>query len=159
MRGRWCVSVVVLLLASIVSVGGWSEEIVVPKGDEALYGTWANEKNLADVFHGQKVVVAAAGMKIFCKMSDPSPQMEVSWEITGKWTDTEGHTWYKTRGIGVAGIYQGCRWQALEKISKSETVWERAVIILELGRFDPSFYPKTIDPKGFYYRALYRTAK
>ena len=123
------------------------------------YGTWANEKNLADVFHGQKVIVTAEGMKIYCKISDPDPRMTVSWEITGKWKDSEGNIWYKTREISTGGIYQGAKWQSLLKISKSGTVWERATILLETGSFNPAFYPKLIDPKAVYYRVLYRTTK
>jgi hypothetical protein len=135
------------------------QETVLPKGAEELYGTWGNEKNLADVFHGQKVIVTAEGMKIFCKVSDPDPRMVVSWDIAGRWTDSEGNIWYKTREISTGGIYQGARWQSLQKISKSGTVWERATILLETGSFNPAFYPKTIDKKGVYYRVLYRTGK
>jgi hypothetical protein len=159
MRGRGCVSIVALLLASIVPIGGWSQEIVIPKGDEALYGTWANEKNLVDVLHGQKVIVSADGMKVFSKVSDPDPRMIVTWEITGKWKDSDGNVWYKTLGTSTGGVYQGAKWQSLEKISKSGTVWERATILLETGSFNPAFYPKTIDKKGVYYRVLYRTGK
>ena len=159
MRVRTCLPGAALLLLAMIQIGGWAQEAVVPKGAEELFGTWANEKNLADVFHGQKVIVSADGMKIFCKVSDPDPRMIVTWEITGKWKDSEGNVWYKTLGTSTGGIYQGAKWQSLEKISKSGTVWERASILLETGRFNPAFYPKTIDPKGVYYRVLYRTAK
>jgi hypothetical protein len=152
-------SVAALFLMAMIQVKVWPQEAVVPKGAEELFGTWANEKNLADVFHGQKVIVTADGMKVFCRVSDPDPRMIVSWDITGKWTDSEGNVWYKTLGISTGGIYQGARWQSLEKISKSGTVWERATICLETGGFNPAFYPKTIDQKGVYYRVLYRTGK
>jgi hypothetical protein len=159
MKGRMCLPVAALLLLSMIQVGGWAQENFVPKGDEELYGTWANEKNNVDVFHGQKVVVAADGMDIYCRVSDPAPGMEVSWEISSKWTDSEGNVWYKTLGTSTGGVYKGANWQALEKINKSGTVWERAVNYLELGRFNPAFYPRTIDPNGTYYRLLYRTEK
>ena len=85
--------------------------------------------------------------------------MTVSWEITGKWKDSEGNVWYKTREISTGGIYLGARWQSLLKISRSGTVWERATILLEMGSFNAAFYPKAIDPKGVYYRVLYRAGK
>lgn len=159
MKGRMRFPIAALLLLSIIQVGGWAQENVVQKGDEELYGTWVNEKNSADVFHGQKVVVTAAGMEIHGKASDPAPGMVVSWDMTSKWTDSEGNVWYKTFGTSISGAYKGANWQALEKISRSGTVWERAANYLDLGRFNPAFYPKTIDPNGAYYRVLYRTEK
>lgn len=159
MQGRMRFPIAALLLLSVIQVGGWAQEDVIPKGDEELYGTWVNEKNNADVFHGQKVVVTAAGMDIYSKASDPAPGMVVSWDITSKWTDSEGNVWYKTYGTSIGGVYKGANWQALEKISGSGTVWERAANYLDLGRFNPAFYPKTVDPNGASYRVLYRTEK
>lgn len=159
MRSRMWFPLVALCFMVMVPDRACPQETVLPKGAEELYGTWANEKNLADVFHGQKVVVTAEGMKIFCKVSDPEPRMVTSWEITGKWKDSEGNTWYKTREMSTGGIYQGAKWQSLLKINKAGTVWERATTMLELGSFNAAFYPKTIDPKGVYYRVLYRTGK
>jgi hypothetical protein len=159
MRGRTGFPIAVLLLSTMIQVRGWPQEPVIAKGAEELFGTWVNEKNAADVFNGQKVVVAADGMKVYCKVSDPAPRMIVSWEITGKWKDSEGNVWYKTLGTSTGGIYQGAKWQSLEKISRSGTVWERATICIEVGRFDPAFYPKTLDQKGVYHRILYRSGK
>ncbi len=56
----------------------------------------------------------------------------------------------------TGGRYKGAKWQALEKISKSGSCWERAMTLIEVGRFHPAFYPKVMDPKGNYYRVLYR---
>lgn len=157
MRGRMCLFIAIQLVLSMSPVwGGGKQENFVPKGKEELYGTWTNEKNSADVFHGQKVVVTAERMRIYTKVSDPAPAMEVSWEITSKWTDSEGNVWYKTLGTSIGGVYKGANWQALEKISKSGKVWERAMNLLETGKFNPAFYPRTIDPNGSYYRVLYR---
>jgi hypothetical protein len=156
MKGRMCLAGVALLFLSMPEVRVWAQESVVAKAEEELYGTWANENNNADVLHGQKAVVTADGMKIYCKVSDPEPGMEVSWDISSKWTDSEGNVWYKTLGTGTGGLYKGANWQALEKVSKSGLIWERAMNLLELGRFNPAFYPRTIDPKGAYYRILYR---
>lgn len=159
MRSRMWFPLIALCFMVMIPNRACPQETVLPKGAEELYGTWENEKNFADVFHGQKVIVTAEGMKIFCKVSDPDPRMTVSWEITGKWKDSEGTIWYKTREISTGGSYQGAKWQSLLKISKSGTVWERATILLETGGFNPAFYPKTIETKGVYYRVLYRTAK
>ena len=157
MRGRMLLLSAALVILSMGQVRGWTQGDTVPKGDEELYGTWANEKNNADVFHGQKVVVGSEGMEIYCRVSDPAPDMVVSWEISSKWADSEGNIWYRTLGSSIAGVYKGANWQALDKISKSGAVWERAANFLDLGRFNPAFYPKTIDPNGASYRILYRT--
>ena len=129
---------------------------MIAKGEEEIYGTWVNADNRADVLHGQKAVVTADAMRIFSKASDLEPGMEVSWDITSKWTDSEGNVWYKTQGTSTGGMYLGARWQTLEKVSKSGLIWERAMNLLEMGRFNPAFYPRTMDPKGMYYRVLYR---
>jgi len=132
---------------------------VIAKGEEEIYGTWVNADNRADVLHGQKAVVTADAMRIFSKASDLEPGMEVSWDITSKWTDSEGNVWYKTFGTSTVGVFKGAKWQTLDKISKSGAVWERAANVLELGNFNPAFYPRTIDPNGAYYRILYRMEK
>ena len=157
MKGRMCLSVAALILLAMSPVWVCAQENVVPKSDEVLYGTWANEKNGADVCHGQKVVVTANAMEVYCKVYDPESSMEVSWEISSKWTDSEGNIWYKTFGTSTVGIFKGAKWQTLDKISKSGEVWERAANLLEMGNFNSAFYPRTIDPKGSYYRILYRT--
>jgi hypothetical protein len=156
MKGRMFPAGVALLFLLMPEVRIWAQESIVAKVDEELYGTWANENSRADVLAGQKVVVAADAMKIYCKVSDQAPGMEVSWDITSKWTDSEGNVWYKTLGTSTGGLYKGAKWQTLEKVSKSGLIWERAMNLLERGRFNPAFYPRSIDPKGVYYRVLYR---
>ena len=156
MKGRMWLAGVTLLLLLMPGVLAWAQEVILPKGEEEIYGTWVNADNRPDVLHGQKVVVAAEAMSIFCRASDLEAGMEVAWDITRKWTDAEGNTWYKTQGTSSAGMYRGARWQTLEKISKSGLVWERAMNLLETGRFHPAFYPRAMDPTGIYYRVLYR---
>jgi hypothetical protein len=154
-RRMWLAGAAMLFLL-MPEVSIWAQESVIAKGEEEIYGTWANENNRADVLHGQKVVVGPDAMRIFCKVSDPECGMEVSWDITSKWTDSEGNVWYKTLGTSTGGLYLGAKWQTLEKVSKSGKIWERAMNLLETGRFHPAFYPRTMDPKGIYYRVLYR---
>jgi hypothetical protein len=134
-------------------------ETVAKQSDEELYGTWVNEKALATVFYGQKSVVGPDAIDIYSQASDPAPGMVLSWEISSKWTDSEGNVWYKTFGARTAGAYPGLKFQALEKISGSGTVWERVVTVLETGRFNPAFFPRAIDPGAAYYRVLRRVQK
>jgi hypothetical protein len=148
-----------LLLLTVVFAGLWAQENVLPKGEEELFGTWVNEKNSADVLHGQKVVVTADAMMIYSKASDLEACMQISWDISSKWADSDGNVWYNTLGTSVGGVYKGAKWQTLEKLSKSGTVWERAMNLLETGRFNPAFYPRNIDPKANYYQIFYRAGR
>jgi hypothetical protein len=156
MKGRMFVCCAVMVLLSVLPAGVWAQGDVLPKGDEELYGTWVNGSGAPDLFHGQKAVVSAEEMQVFARLDDQAPGMLASWEIHRKWTDSEGNVWYETFGTATGGVYKGLNWQALEKISKSGSGWERAVNMLELGSFNPAFYPKTIDTKAAYYRVLYR---
>jgi len=156
MKRRMWLAGAALLFLLIPDVRTWAQESVIVKGEEEIYGTWVNADNRADVLHGQKVVVGPDAMRIFCIVSDLECGMEVSWDSTSKWTDSEGNVWYKTLGTSTGGLYLGARWQTLEKVSKSGMTWERAMNLLEMGRFNPAFYPRAMDPKGIYYRVLYR---
>ena len=131
-----------------------------PKPNEELYGTWTNEQNVGGVLAPQKAVFAVDEYKLYSNLSDLVPCEAGTYGIDSKWTDSEGNVWYKTFGTVTMGTYKGGRWQELDKLSKSATAWERALIPLgSAGEFNPNNYPPKIDPKLFYYRILYRAEK
>jgi hypothetical protein len=128
----------------------------VPSPNEELYGTWTNEQNSGDIYHPQKMVVTPDRYTLYYKISDSVPCMDNTWRIVSKWTDSEGNVWYKIFGGGI-GNWEGHNWLELDKLSKSGTVWERA--LSPVRDFDPRFYPREIDPNHPYYRILYRAGK
>jgi hypothetical protein len=111
----------------LIMVAGCAPGKYVAKQNEQLFGTWTNEQNVGSVYDPQKVVIAIDGYKLYSKISDSVPSEENTWQIDSKWTDSEGNIWYKTFGTVTMGTYKGARWQELEKLSKSGTVWERAL--------------------------------
>jgi hypothetical protein len=143
------------LLASAILIlfGGCVSGKYLPKANEELYGTWINEQNGGDKYHPQKVVVTPDGYAGYSKISDSVPLFTWSLSIDKKWTDSEGGIWYKILGIGK-GVYEGEVSQELYKLSKSGTIMERAFVVV--GKFNPSDYPREIDPNSFSYRILYR---
>jgi hypothetical protein len=149
-------SVAVILIVA----GGCAPGKYVAKQNEQLYGTWTNQQNVGGVLSPQKAVVTVDGNKLYSKISDSVPSEENTFQIDSKWTDSEGNIWYKIFGTVTMGAYKGARWQELEKLSKSGTVWERALNALGAsGEFNPQNYPPRIDPKYFEYRILYRAEK
>ena len=156
MKARTLVAIV--LFAALVQVGAWAQGKYAPKPDEDLYGTWINEqypKN--DIFHPQKVVNAADRYEVYLGIADSVSSESAKVEIDAKWTDSEGNAWYKTFATITAGIFKGNRWQAINKLSKSGTVWERQLNPIYTEDFSPNKYPTTIDPKDSgNYRILYR---
>jgi hypothetical protein len=150
--------VLVVLLAASAYAQTTDSEKYVPKPNEELYGTWVNEQNSGeDLYEAQKVVVSVDAYRIYRKVSDSVPGEEGPMEIVAKWSDSEDNVWYKTRGTDASGIYQGMRWQELDKLSKHGTVWERALNRRGSGQFNDD-YPTEIYPKNVYpfYRILFR---
>ncbi len=126
----------------------------VPKANEEFYGTWINEKTINDG-HIQKKISNADGNLDFFNVSDTKALFEDRQEIDSKWTDSEGNIWYKIHGTVSAGLYVGTKWQELDKLSKSATIWEYVYAIVP--QFDPKLYPTRIDPSGPNYRVFYRS--
>ncbi len=149
-----------LVLFAMIQAEGWAQEKYVPKANEELYGTWTNERYpKSDPYHVQKVVIAADRYELYFGKSDSVKFANSNWEIEAKWTDSEGNIWYKTFGTHTDGMFDGYRWQEIDKLSKSGTVWERQLNPIAGGDFSPNYYPTKIDPESYYYRILYRDQK
>ena len=78
-------------------------------------------------------------------------------QITSKWTDPEGTTWYKYHSTITAGPYKGFNISELVKVSNSaavrESVWTAPTNEQEATM--PT-YPTVIDPKNSEYEIYYR---
>ncbi len=131
---------------------GSSQDKYVPKQDEEIYGTW---KNVVDPIP-QERIVTAADVKEYLHISDPTPWVERTLVIDSKWVDSDGNIWYRTFGVNTTGYFKGARYQALNKISKSGTVWESASVAIGHMEFDARQYPITMDPKAVVYRVYLR---
>ncbi len=160
MKTRLLVIGLTVVSLLIVQVRGWTQSRYMPKENEEIYGTWTNEEYPTDdIFHPQKVVMAADRYEAYLGISDPVPSEKSKVTIESKWTDSKGNLWYKTFATITAGIYKGNRWQAINKLSKSGTVWERQLNPIFMEDFSPDKYPTAIDPKDAgSYRILYRAA-
>jgi hypothetical protein len=156
MKTRMLLLRALMILLSLIPFVVNAQDKYVPKENEELYGTWTNEQNFGDNYHPRKVVVTVDEYTVYFNVSDSVPLFAWSFSIDEKWTDSEGNIWYKILGIGV-GTFKGYKSQELYKLSKSNTVMERAYV--EVGKFDPTNYPTKIDPQQEYYRILYRAER
>lgn len=156
MKGRVLILGTAVILLSIIALGANAQDKYLPKEHEELCGTWTNGQNGGDIFHPQKAVIIYDGYKLYSKISDSVPLEEGTFGIDSKWTDSDGNVWYKTFGTITGKVYKGYRWQEIDKLSKSGTVWERALNPIGVGDFSPGNYPTKIDLNEPFYRILYR---
>jgi hypothetical protein len=132
-----------LFLAVVAFIlAGCAKGKYVPKPNEELYGTWTNE----EMSHQKTVNHPDGKFEDYFSVSDTTPFRGGTTEIVKKWTDSEGNVWYNTCDTFTTGSVKGHKVQNLWKISKSGTVAE--FVWSEVGQFDPSKFPTTIDPKG-----------
>jgi hypothetical protein len=116
------------------------------------FGTWSNEKPM--VF--QKIVWDAQGYREYYGVFDKEAVVVGAWEIVSKWKDSEGNTWFKLFDTVIGGPFQGMKFNAILKVSKSGTVQE-LVYHHVYGKFDPQADFPAIDPKDSNYCIYYRT--
>ncbi|HET6486365.1 MAG TPA: hypothetical protein VFH83_08090 [Spirochaetia bacterium] len=140
-------------LAVMVAVSGLAQDKYVPRADEECYGTWINDKTI-NQGHIQKKICTADGNKDYLQVSDATPWFEDDQQIDAKWTDSDGNIWYKTFGAVRAGAGIGTKWQELDKLSQSATVWEYEFAIVK--DFSPDGYPSKVDSDDLRYRIFYR---
>ena len=150
-------TIVAIVFAVLLAASAYAQTTdsakYVPKPNEECYGTWINEKSI-NQGHIQKKVSTPDGNKDYLNVSDSAPIFEDEQQIYAKWTDSEGNIWYKTFGTVVAGAYKGTKWQELDKLSHSATVWEYVFTIVP--EFDPEYYPTKVDSQEMLYRIFYR---
>lgn len=131
----------------------------VPTANEEIYGTWTNPQEPPHIPTIQKAVYAPGSFKGYNLVSSTTPQLECSWEITGKWKDSEGNVWYKGHSKITGGTIgdTGAEWVSLYKLSKSASVLEE---VLKIPTSDQEIkkpvYPVSIDPKDDNYHIKYR---
>lgn len=143
-------SCAILIFSMLILTQGCGPGKYVPRPDEELYGTWANE-NVSP----QKAINAPGGYKQYRYLSDPAPIEEGTEQIAARWTDAVGNIFYKTFGTVTAGASKGYKWQSLQKIGKSGSVLEAVDAVVR--EFEPGGYPVAIDPKDTSYRLYFRT--
>ena len=115
------------------------EKPYVPKDNEELYGTWVNEK-----YHHKKVVFFSDGT--YGVTINPKDELgfKDTYQITAKWTDTEGNIWYKAF---LESSYRGPGYWLI-KISNSGNTYESVS--------DRGDYPTKIDSDNDHYHIFYR---
>ena len=138
-------SMTIPLLTFVLFGGHCYAQNYVPTANEEFYGTWINDKTI-NAGHIQKKISTPGGNKDYLEVSDSVPVFEDEQQVYAKWTDTEGNIWYKIFGTVKAGAYKGTKWQELDKLSKSATVWEYVFAIV--SDFNPNSYPTKVVPKG-----------
>ncbi|HUI72651.1 MAG TPA: hypothetical protein VL354_19170, partial [Spirochaetia bacterium] len=87
------------------------------------------------------------------KVTSHGPGFVGKEQIVAKWNDSEGNIWYKIQGAGVNGD-KAFKWQSLQKLSKSATV--REFIVVMVDNYSPDYYPTKLDPNDSNYRVYYR---
>ena len=152
MKPRMLLLSTLLVLLALMLLGGCAPQKYVPKANEEIYGTWTNKK-----IFPQKVVNTADGWKQYNYISDSVPLLEGIARAESKWTDSEGNIYYKGSSTVTSETAKGSKWQELDKLSKSGTVWESVSTMVR--EFEASNYPTKIDPKDSSYRIYYHAEK
>jgi hypothetical protein len=157
------VSKVLLVSAALLSLavlGTPAGEKYVPRPDEKLYGTWANEQNTYGGYvSARKIVNAPDGSyKVYANVADEAPIEEGTGEIDSTGTDSEGNTWYRIYNTNLASSrqYPGTRSQSLIRVSKDGMTRDSVMVNLAHGDFEPRYFPTEIDTHSSTYVILYR---
>jgi len=127
---------------------------------QLYYGTWTNEKS-----YFQKTVRTPDGIiQYYYSISDTTPAERERVEIVNCWSDPDGSTWFKTKGIISEGPNKNNapKVQMLERISKTGNFLE--VEVNGVVEFSPKSFPTKIDvspqkTREHLYRAFYRAEK
>jgi hypothetical protein len=154
MKQRMLLLAAPLVLIALIILEGCATNRYVSKTDEEIYGTWINP---APPNGMQKTTTLPNGWENYYLILDATPCEKGTQEITSKWKDAEGNTWFKTTATITASpaLPKGQKVQTLQKVDKSGRVREWVAVLVT--EFDPTRYPKSIGadqgPSGFY--ALY----
>jgi hypothetical protein len=145
-----------VILLSLILLGGCGPGKSTPKLNVDLNGTWTNEK-----MSMQKEIDTADGWKQYIHTSDSTPLYEGTAKLISQWTDSEGNIWCKFLSTFTApDAYKGQIFTVLEKYNKSatvrESVWASPSSDAELKN---PVYPSKIDPQNSNYSIYYRAQK
>ena len=136
-------------LIALVLLAGCGPGNYTPKQNEELYGSWTNGTYSGEVSEKanvpQKQVIDSSGYHLFRLLDDPAQYWTGSEQIVGKWADSEGNIWYKTRRGGWNNGTKSVVPQILYRLSKSYTVMESVSAIRDT--YVPGAFPTKIDPK------------
>jgi hypothetical protein len=142
MKTRITALVAIVVLLSLVLLVGCAKP-----NKELFYGTFTNES-----ISPPKTVHAPGVFKDYAKISDTTPTVQGPEQIIDFWKDSDGNVWFKTKAI-----WNGEKFQMLEKISKSGAVLE--VVANPGTEFDSKSFPTKLDPTVSFYRIYNRAEK
>jgi hypothetical protein len=147
-RGVLLMSAVLLLSGQFATI---AQDKYLPKPDEVLYGTWANEK----MFPPKWIMKPDGSYEQYNPVSNTVPFERGRFEIWKKWTDSNGTVWYYVACTVTSGVRPGFMFQATWKIRQSGNVaeWVRR----HVARFDESYFMSTVNPKDLAYRLYHRS--
>jgi len=147
MKTRTYVSILTLLLAVLIIVGGCATGKKVSSSEEAvLLGTWINA-GYDETNKYAKIVIG--GYWYEYKMSDDdTPISQCEYSITDKWTDSKRNTYYKIIVMHIDTDY--VPFYIVAKIDKKGDVYEDVVSNLNMpADFEP-------DNMLYHHRIYYR---
>jgi len=152
MKGHLLFFTAAVVLLPLINVAGWAQEKYIPKADEELYGTWANEKT----FPPRTDINPGGTFSDYYPVSNPKPFRGGTTEIVKTWTGSDNSVYYYLLNTFTSGVYKGTRVQLLDKVSGSgkvlETVWR-----MGMTTFDAERMPTEIDPKDQNYQIFTRS--
>ena len=144
-------SIVALLSLALLGTG-CSRKPYVAKTEEEIYGTWTSK---TATFH-KLIMLPNMTWELFMYESDALPVERGAYQIIDKWKDSEGNTWYKEVVTVTVGAGKGEKLQELDKIDKEGRVWQYDYN--NISRYDPSKFPKKIDPNASNYMIRQRSS-
>jgi len=142
-----------IVLTLVLFATGCGPKRYTMKANEEIFGTWTSAQRSP-----HKLVMLADGTwEEYIYEADAAPTYKGNYQVIEKWKDAEGNVWYKevvkvTFGTGAREITQ-----ELDKIDKSGRIWEFDFDYV--SQFDPSKFPKEIDPKSYNYGIYQRSGK
>ncbi len=117
---------------------------------EAINGIWVNKEYSGRIADFQKIIIDPVDLTIhWCYKSEAArPDYKHPYTIMGKWTDSEGDTWYKLEWLDRGN--KRSKYLELSRISQSGMTLEFVNQRERLG------WPTKLDPDHPNYRIYYR---
>jgi hypothetical protein len=149
MKIRTLVSILILVLALIIVIGGCATGKKVTKKDYKFFeGTWINEEYNSHPFPAKYVMRRDGTYDKYNRISDTGKLGTGHYIIKGKWIDSEGNIWYKMHVWGGVIVETRADGYEIDKFSNSGKVWE----FIAYG----DDYPTEIDESNLKYHIYYR---
>ena len=149
MKTRMFVSILVPVFALLtISKSCATDKKVTKKDYGFIAGTWINEEYNSHPHKAKIVILRDGTSEVYFRTSDTEIEGKHTYVIVEKWTDSEGHIWYKMHEWWGTVVKEKPLRYSLNKFSNSGKVWEYISLL--------DGFPAELDKNNFHYHIYYR---